>query len=280
VKNRLVVIQDTKKALQPSPGWSKKALADFHVEMTGLCGFGCLYCSSNSSEWLRITSGEHDAATVAQLGELLTPKDNPELAYQWEHPVAPRLAEDLVRCRKTWGAGKTVAFSQMTDPLGPTVDLDDFEASLYEVRERTSLRIRILTKNSLIASPRWIRVLQSLGDRVTVSLSTGTLDAEFTSRIEKGTSNPAARIRALRTLQDEGIPTYGMLCPVFPEVLTSGRLNELMDAIRPERCEFIWAEPYNDRQNWAKVREGYDVGTEAYDWFTRAFGDNGDLDIS
>jgi DNA repair photolyase len=52
-----------------------------------------------------------------------------------------------------------------------------------------------------------------------VGLSTGTLDSEWASRVEVGTSLPAAGLKALSRLQEAGIPTYGMLCPIFPDVL-------------------------------------------------------------
>lgn len=240
MKNRIVVINNTKYIIQPS-GWKKKLLAEYHMEMNGLCGFGCRYCSSNSTPWMRIYSQEFLKATIEQQGEPLTPKSNPELAYVWRDDVVERLQRELHRKRKSYGKGKTIALSQSTDPLSPVVNPDTFEAVLSLLIEKTSFRIRILTKNSLIGSDRWIRVLQGMGDRVVVSLSTGTLDPEFSARVEVGTSSPVARFRALRNLQDAGIPTFGMLCPIFPQVLASGRLNELVDAIRPDCCEHIWA---------------------------------------
>ncbi|WP_437290966.1 hypothetical protein [Sorangium sp. So ce406] len=56
------------------------------------------------------------------------------------------------------------------------------------------------------------------------------------------------------------MPTFGMLCPVFPDALLAdgGRsLEALIELIRPERSETVWAEPYNDRSNWRAVRDGY-----------------------
>ena len=45
--------------------------------------------------------------------------------------------------------------------------------------------------------------------------------------------------------------------------------------IRPERCETIWAEPYNDRRNWRRVRAGYPEGSFGWQWFTETFEDRG-----
>ena len=64
-----------------------------------------------------------------------------------------------------------------------------------------------------------------------------------------------------------------MLCPVFPDVLLNDKLGQLVDAIRPDRLETIWAEPYNDRQNWRQVIAGYPEGSPAYDWMLQMFQD-------
>jgi hypothetical protein len=63
-----------------------------------------------------------------------------------------------------------------------------------------------------------------------------------------------------------------MLCPIFPSLAASSQLDDLIDAIRPNLCEFVWAEPYNDRANWRVVQEGHLEGSEERAWFDRAFG--------
>lgn len=269
MKNRIVVVNNTKKVIQPS-GWAKKGLASEHIELSALCGFGCRYCSSNNTPWMRIHSAQFLADTVRQLGEPLTPKANPELAYVWKESIVYSLEAELYGKRQTYGAGRTLALSQSTDPLSPVVEPKVLEEVLRLLVRKTSFRVRILTKNAQIGSDYWIGVLKQYGRRVVVSLSTGTLDAEWSSRVEIGTSTPAARLRALRALQDAGVPTYGMLCPVFPGLVD--RVEDLIDAIRPDKCEHIWAEPFNDRDNWQVVQAGYEPGTDEHAWFDRAFG--------
>lgn len=273
MKNRLVVIPNTKKVIQPS-GWEKKGLAEYHIELSGLCGFGCRYCSSNNTRWMLVHGKEFAALTREQLGESLTPKDNPELAYVWADDVVAKLDVELRGKRPTFGAGKTVALSQSTDPLSPVVDPEATQKVIRMLVERTSFRIRLLTKNAQVGSDAWIEFLQAMGNRVIVSLSIGTLDQDWSNAIEVGTSSPVARLRALRRLQDAGVPTYGMLCPIFPSLAASSQLDDLIDAIRPNMCEFIWAEPYNDRANWRVVQEGHPEGSDDRAWFDHAFGPN------
>ncbi|MBI4474713.1 MAG: hypothetical protein HY646_18725 [Acidobacteria bacterium] len=105
-----------------------------------------------------------------------------------------------------------------------------------------------------------------------VGLSIGTLDDDWARSVEVGTSLPSARLRALRNLQQAGVPTYGMLCPVFPDVLEGGgNIEKLIEQIGPMQVEHIWAEPYNDRCNWFHVREGYLPETFGYTWLTQVF---------
>jgi hypothetical protein len=48
-----------------------------------------------------------------------------------------------------------------------------------------------------------------------------------------------------------------MLCPIFPDALNGEGVERLVEAIRPELCETVWSEPYNDRANWRAVAAGY-----------------------
>ena len=67
--------------------------------------------------------------------------------------------------------------------------------------------------------------------------------------------------------------TYGMLCPIFPDVLEGDNLERLVEEIRPTRVEHVWAEPYNDRHNWEAVRDSYPTGSFGFEWFNTVYGD-------
>jgi DNA repair photolyase len=86
------------------------------------------------------------------------------------------------------------------------------------------------------------------------------MDNTWAKSVERKTSVPTARIRALNNLQDAGVPTFGMLCPVFPHVLEGDGLERLIDRIRPDLVDHCWAEPYNDRVNWKNMCEACPVG--------------------
>jgi DNA repair photolyase len=271
MKNKVVTVPSIKQPIQTSPGFAKKKLSDYKLDILGLCGFGCRYCSSNEGNYLRIQRGRFAERTLEQLGERLLPADNPSLMFVWPDVLA-RLDEQLARKRPGWGAGKTLVFSMLTDGFSPELVRSGVtERALLAVLERTAFRIRVLTKNAVVGSPKWIRFFNRHPGRFVVGLSTGTLDDDWARRIEIGTSLPTARLRALRKLQDAGVPTYGMLCPVFPDLLERDALDSLISHIRPDVVEHIWAEPYNDRNNWSIVREGYEPGTYGYRWLTDVY---------
>ena len=271
MKNMIVDVPSIKRPIQPSPGFAKKLLSTFKLDIVGLCGFGCRYCSSNEGNYLRIQRGEFAERTLQQLGKRYLPSDTPELMFRWPD-VVPRLREQLESKGSDWGRGEVLVFSMLTDAFSPeSVHSGLTENVLRLVLENTSFRIRILTKNAIVGSPKWVQLFVEHRDRCVVGLSTGTLNDEWARRIEIGASLPTARIRALRALQDAGVPTYGMLCPVFPDLLEGDALDELVTQIRPNVVEHLWAEPYNDRNNWSIVRGGYDPGTFGYRWFTDVY---------
>jgi DNA repair photolyase len=269
---KLVEVPTVKTPIKPCPGFEKKGLAEFKLDLCALCGFGCRYCSSNHGNYLRINRKPFAELARQQLGQPLTPMDDPHLMYVWPD-ILERLKDQLMSHGRHWGGfGLTLVFSMLTDAFSPyLVKSGITEKALSLVLEHTSFRIRVLTKNATVGSPKWTEFFKSNRGRFVVGLSTGTMDDHWATAVEVGTSTPSARIRALRQLQRAGIPTYGMLCPVFPDVLDGRNLESLVDAIRPEHVEHIWAEPFNDRANWRCVRDGYPVGSPGYDWLTEVY---------
>lgn len=267
-----VLVPSIQNPIQESPGFAKKGLADHKLDLCGLCAFGCRYCSSNHGNYLRIRREEFRQLTIDQLGIDVVPATEPRLTFLWPD-VIENLEQQLQRKDRSWGTGKTLVVSMLTDAFSPPLVADGTtKRALEMVLEATSFRIRILTKSAVVGKPAWIDFFGRHADRFVVGVSTGTLDDGWARRVEIGTSAPSARLRALHALQVAGVPTFGMLCPIFPDVILGGSLPRLVEAVRPERAETIWAEPYNDRTNWQVVRDGYDRESVAYGWFERAFG--------
>ena len=193
------------------------------------------------------------------------------LMYVWPD-VIERLEAQVKSKPRSWGAGKTLVFSMLTDAFSPWLLRHGItDVALRLVLEHTSFRVRILTKSAIVKHDKWVQFFMAHRDRFVVGLSIGTMDDTWAKRVEIGASLPSARLAALQKLQSCGVPTFGMLCPIFPDVLQEGSLEDLVTHIQPETVEHIWAEPYNDRLNWRQVREGYEPGSFGYQWLTDAY---------
>ena len=263
----------TATLLKKSPGFTKNGLSDYKIDLLALCEFGCRYCSSNTGNYLRINRGRFAAMTEEQLGERLLPADEPALTFVYAN-VVEQLAGELHGKPRAWGQGNTLMFSMLTDGFSPHLVSEGItRAALDLLVEKTQFRIRVLTKNAVVGSSEWVEFFLKHKDRFVVGLSTGTLDDDWAEKIEVGTSAPSARLLALRSLQDAGVTTFGMACPVFPDVMEGDQLEAFVDQIRPEKVETFWAEPYNDRLNWERVRAGFDPSSSGFEWFTRVFED-------
>ncbi len=273
MQSKLVAVPSIQEPITASPGFAKKALSDYKLDLMGLCESGCRYCSSNAGNYLRINRRRFAEAAEQQLGRRLTPNDDPSLTIVWPD-VLERLAAQLTKRPSTWGRGKTLVFSMLTDGFSPTlVERGVTRQALELVLNGTAFRIRVLTKNAIVGSPEWIDFFRAAPGRFVVGLSTGSADDRWARQVELGTSSPTERLAALARLQDAGVATYGMLCPVMPDALgqEAAGLQQLLQAIQPERLEHVWAEPYNDRQNWRAVRSGYRPDSFGYRWLTDVY---------
>lgn len=273
MKNDVVIVPSlTGDLVREAPGFQKKLLCDHKLDILALCGFGCRYCSSNLGNYLRIQKKKFAKLTEEQLGRRTYPADDPSLTFEWRD-VIEKLTAELSTKAPSFGAGKTLVFSMLTDGFSPNlVKAGVTRRALELVLAKTSFRIRVLTKNAIVGTRPWIDFFLAHPGRFVVGLSIGTLDDGWARAVEVGASLPSARLRAMSALQAAGVPTFGMLCPVFPDAMSAGRLEELVDRVGPGRVEHLWAEPYNDRANWKKVREGYAPDSDGHRWLTSAFG--------
>lgn len=270
--NIVVEVPGRKGALvRESEGFEKKELSQFKLDLLEICNFSCSYCSTNRSTWMRVNEAKFAALAEEQTGKPRTAGEDPGLTLVWPN-VLEKLAAELATKPPTWGAGKTLVFSMQTDGFGPRLIGDGTtEAALRLVLERTSFRVRVLTKNAAVGTPEWIAFFKAFPGRFVVGLSTGSLDDRWAGRIEVGTSRPSMRLAATRALQDAGVPTFGMACPVFPDVLDGDGVERLVESIRPGLVETFWAEPFNDRDNWEKVRKGYPEGSPGHEFLTEVY---------
>jgi DNA repair photolyase len=129
---------------------------------------------------------------------------------------------------KRW-KGEHIAMGTNTDPYqrveGRYRLTRGIIAALVDYRNPFS----ILTKGTLIL--RDVDLLERAADVTTVSaaFSIGTLDEEVWRESEPGTPHPRARIDAIRTLTEVGIPTGVLMAPILPGI--SDRPEQLREVV-------------------------------------------------
>lgn len=275
---KLQILHDdvmVKAPIIDSPGFEKKDLSQAHMDLARRCAASCTYCSTNEGYPARMNRERLHILARVQLGIDVDPTRDPGISIAWNaDEVMRRLREQIASKPKGWGRGKVLMVSQLTDPFfGYPYQSGLTRRALDLVFDKTEWRVRVLTKCDVVGRDPLLGYFREHKDRVVVGLSTGTMDDAWVSKVELATSKPSARLRALRNLQDAGVPTFAMWCPIFPQAVLGDRkeLDALIDASRPDVVEQVWAEPFNDRGCWRNVQAGYEQGSAGWNWFEHVY---------
>ncbi|MBL9174507.1 MAG: PA0069 family radical SAM protein [Verrucomicrobiales bacterium] len=163
------------------------------------CEHGCIYCYARPThEYLGWSAGLDFESRI------LVKHDAPE-----------HLRRELGTA--SW-IPDTIALSGVTDCYQPVERRLRLTRRCLEVLAEFRNPVGIVTKNALVT--RDVDVLSELARHraVTVYVSLTTLDSGLRAILEPRTSPPAARLRAIRTLAQAGIPVGVMVAPVIPAV--------------------------------------------------------------
>ena len=174
------------------------------------CEHGCAYCYARPyHEYLGWSSGlDFETKIMVKLRA-------PELLRR--ELTAPRWQPE------------PIAMSGVTDCYQPAERQFRLTRRCLEVCVELRHPIGIVTKNALVT--RDLDLLAELARHQcsAVNVSVTTLDADLCGKLEPRASRPAARLRAIRTLADAGIPVGVMVAPVIPG-LTDHEVPAILDA--------------------------------------------------
>ncbi len=161
------------------------------------CAHGCSYCYARPThEYLGLSAGLDFETKVFVKHD------------------APALLREFLG-RPGWNA-ETIVMSGVTDPYQPAEREFRITRGCLEVLLEARQPIGVITKNALVTRDLDIfREMAALGT-VKVAVSVTTLDAELARTMEPRTSTPAARLRAITTLTEAGIPVRLMTAPIIP----------------------------------------------------------------
>jgi DNA repair photolyase len=118
---------------------------------------------------------------------------------------------------KRWN-GEHIAMGTNTDPYQRIEGRYRLMRGIIEALIDHRNPFSILTKGTLITRDLDLLVRAAEHAPVSAAFSIGTLDEEVWRTTEPGTPSPRARIEALRTLVDAGVPTGVLVAPILPGI--------------------------------------------------------------
>jgi DNA repair photolyase len=163
------------------------------------CEHGCVYCF----------------ARPAHAYVNLSPGLDFETRLFFKQDAALRLREELSRPRYRCSP---IALGTNTDPYQPIERQYRVTRSILEVMAECDHPVSIVTKSAMVL--RDLDLLVPLARRrlVRVYLSVTTLDDGLKRRMEPRAASPRARLAAVRTLSQAGVPVGVMFAPVIPAI--------------------------------------------------------------
>lgn len=176
------------------------------------CEHGCIYCFARPSHAYWDLSPGIDFETQ------LIAKTN----------LAERLEAEL---SKPGYQPQPIALGINTDGYQPIERQYQLTRQALEILLRYRHPVTLITKGALIL--RDLDLLVQLAERnlVRVAFSLTTLDDDLKRILEPRTAAPQARLRAMRTLHEHGVPVSALLAPMIP-MINDHELEALLEAAR------------------------------------------------
>lgn len=176
------------------------------------CEHGCVYCFARPSHAYLDLSPGLDFETR------LFAKTN----------AAERLRAELAR--RTYVCSP-IALGINTDAYQPIERRYRVTRQLIEVLAETLHPFSLITKNALVLRDLDLLAPLAAEGLATVHFSVTTLDNRLSAKMEPRASAPHARLRAMRTLAEAGVPVGVMVAPVIP-MITDHELEAILGAAR------------------------------------------------
>lgn len=231
--------------------FQEKELCDgITLNLGDACAFSCTYCYVDAMARKFCGHVINDYNSAADLREAEA-KGHSDVILRRRNALEI-LNEQLLKYQRSGAYSKddkrVVYSSTLVDVAGNTELLRETAAACNQILSKTSWQIRLLSKSPLLGDLIFKGLIEErFHKRLILGLSLGTLDDKIAASIEVRAGSPTRRINALHELQDAGIRTFGMICPSLPQADYITFAREMAEAIRPDKCEHVWAEVINVR---------------------------------
>ena len=205
---------------------SKLPEVDYCINPYVGCSHGCVYCYSR---FMKRFTGHTE-----RWGEFVDVKIN----------ASETLEKELSRNPKRG----VVLLGSVTDAYQPAERKYKITQDILKVLLRYDFPTSILTKSDLVI--RDIDLLKRFSN-CEVGFTITTLDEQTARNFEPFSSSPERRLKALETLHNSGIRTYGFIGPILPELTN---LESTFTALQG-KVNFVMAESLNMKcGNWEDIR--------------------------
>lgn len=248
-RNGVDITTDPAKAILGESGLYHKSLCDYVINVATGCAHGCKFCY--------VPSTPNVTARQEMLNEHAAVDDGQQewgnyLLYRDDLPE--RLDRKLERKQK-WkqtdrGRG-IVMLSSGTDCYQDRRTAQITRGCVIELIE-DGFPVRILTRSPAVVRDTDVfkHAVELSQDRdgqlIRVGSSIPCLDDGQVRAIEPGAPAPSARLRALRTLSEVGIPVYVSMSPTYP-TQTREDFDRLLGEFADLGAEVVFHEPINPR---------------------------------
>jgi len=176
------------------------------------CTHGCSYCYARPThEYLGFNAGIDFESKIMV-----------------KHHAAALLRDFL--CRPTWKS-ETIVMSGVTDPYQPGEREFKITRGCLEVAAEAHQSIGLITKNALIVRDLDLLAPMAAEGTIHANISITTLDQALARVMEPRTSSPAARLQAVRSLSQAGVPVRVMVAPIIPG-LNDTEIPAILEAAR------------------------------------------------
>ena len=175
------------------------------------CEHGCVYCYARPSHsYLDLSPGLDFETRI-----FYKPNAASRLLEEWEAPGY---------------VCKPITIGANTDPYQPAEKVTGITRQLLELFNKHSHPVNLITKGTLIT--RDIDLLASLAARglCSVAISVPTMDAPLKRIMEPRVPSAEARLRAIETLTQNGIPTSVLVAPLIPAV-NDREIEHILEAV-------------------------------------------------
>ncbi len=170
---------------QPEPWFGLR----YNMNLYRGCQHQCIYCDSRSACY-----------QIENFADILVKENAIEL-----------LEKELPRKR----VKGTIGTGSMNDPYMPVETKFNLTGQALEVIARNHFPVHVITKSALVLKD--LETLRRINEvYAAVSFSITTTDDGLAKKLEPGASPPSERLKAMRTLSENGIMTGVVMMPILP----------------------------------------------------------------